>query len=110
MNRPAWLILLCTSACGGCFKPEKPSLTSEDPSLKIPAILIVAEQHDENAVRQLVVDLDSDDPAVRFYAINALREITGKSFDYRYYHDEIRRRPALKRWQQWLDEREGTIR
>ena len=110
MNRSGWLILLCTSACGGCFAPEKPSLSSNDPSLKIPAIRTSAKQRDEKAIHQLVADLDSDDPAVRFYAITALREITGKTFDYRYYQDEIRRRPALERWQDWLAQREGTTR
>jgi hypothetical protein len=110
MNRTGWLIILCTSACGGCFSPEKPSLTSEDPARKIPAILTSAHEHDENAIRQLVIDLDSDDPAVRFYAIHGLQEITGKTFDYRYYDDEIERRAALNRWHEWLAERQGKTK
>jgi len=99
------LVLLLT--LGGCFAPNKPSLTSDDPSLKIPAIRQSALAHDEGAIKQLVKDLDSDDPAVRFYAIHGLSEITGNTFDYRYYDDEIERKPALKRWQEWLMQR-GT--
>ncbi len=50
--------------------------------------------------------LDSDDAAVRLYAIRGLKEITGNTFGYRYYEDEIQRKPALDRWKQWLKDRE----
>jgi hypothetical protein len=107
MNRlTCSLLLLCVLP--GCSSPEKPSLTSEDPSLKIPAIRESAKSHNEKAVRQLVKDLDSDDPAVRLYAIHGLKEITGTTLDYRYYDDAIERQPALKRWQAWLRDHEGT--
>jgi hypothetical protein len=103
----SWLILVVVPPLAGCFSPEKPSLVSNDPSLKIPAIKQSAAARDGSAIKQLVKDLDSDDPAVRFYAIRALREITGNTFDYRYYEDEIQRKPALKRWQVWLATRQG---
>jgi hypothetical protein len=109
MQKRFRLILLLLPPVGGCFSPEKPSLASNDPALKIPAMKEVAREHDENAktLHQLVKDLDSDDPAVRFYAINTLKELTGNTFDYRYYDDEIERVPALKRWNEWLAQREG---
>jgi hypothetical protein len=108
MTRSTWPILVLT-LLGGCVKPDKPSIYSPDPSLKIPALK--SEQlRDTKALRQMVKDLDSDDPAVRFYTINRLREITGNTYGYRYYDDEVRRAPALKKWQQWLSEREGTTR
>ena len=91
----------------GCFAPEKPSLTSDDPALKIPAMAKSGADKDEKAVGQLVKDLNNDDPAVRFYAITALKEITGNSFDYRYYEDDLERLPALKRWQEWLATRKA---
>jgi hypothetical protein len=100
--------LLLLFLVGGCFAPEKPSLTSDDPSLKIPAIRHSAATHDERSIHELVKDLDNDDPAVRFYAIRGLQEITGKSFDYRYYDDEPDREPAVKRWHEWLKQREAT--
>lgn len=109
MTRSACLILLIPLSVGGCAKPDKPSIYSADPSLKIPA-LKCEDLHDAKALRQMVKDLDSDDPAVRFYTIEKLTEITGKTFGYRYYDDETRRGPALKKWQQWLAEREGTTK
>jgi hypothetical protein len=108
MNRPLCLILLFVLATGGCFRPERASIYSSDPSLKIPAIKTADD--DKKAIYQMVKDLDSDDPAVRFFTINKLKEITGNTFGYRYYDDEIRRKPALKLWQDWLAEREGTSR
>jgi hypothetical protein len=107
MNRFA-IILLFSISLAGCSTPEKPSLTSNDPSLSIPAMEQASHNHDKSAIPQLIKNLDSDDPAVRFYAITSLKEITGKTFDYRYYDDETARLPALKRWQQWLKEQNGT--
>jgi PBP1b-binding outer membrane lipoprotein LpoB len=109
MTRSAWLILLIPLLVGGCAKPDKPSVYSADPSLKIPS-LKYQDLRDTKALRQMVKDLDSDDPAVRFYTINKLKEITGNTLGYRYYDDEMRRLPALKKWQQWLAEREGTTK
>ena len=102
------LILLSCSLLAGCSTPEKPSLASNDPSLAIPAMEQASHNHDKSAIPQLIKNLDSDDPAVRFYAITSLKEITGKTFDYRYYDDETGRSPAVKRWQQWLKEQTAT--
>ena len=109
MMRSAFLFLLIPLSVGGCAKPDKPSIYSADPSLKIPA-LKSEDLRDTKALSQMVKDLDSDDPAVRFYTINKLKEITGNTFGYRYYDDEMRRSPSLKKWQQWLAEREGTTK
>lgn len=88
---------------GGCTAPRPPLVVSDpDPSVKIPAIKKAVREKDLGAVRQLVQDLDSDDPAVRFYAIGGLERLTGQRFGYDYSADEIRRRPAVIRWQQWL--------
>jgi hypothetical protein len=57
---------------------------------------------DRSAIAHLVDDLDDDDPAIRFYAITALRELTGQDMDYRYFDDERARRQAIERWRQWL--------
>jgi hypothetical protein len=101
------LFLLVPIVAAGCSKPDKPSIYSPDPSLKIPALKSET-LHDAKALRQMVRDLDSDDPAVRFYTIEKLRELTGNTLGYRYYDDELRRKPALKNWQHWLAEQEGT--
>ena len=62
---------------------------------------------DRSAVPQLVRDLDSDDPAVRFYTIQALRELTGQDFGYDYTDDdEEERKPAIGQWRAWLSEQQ----
>ncbi len=89
----------------GCTAPKEPAAVGHpDPSVKIRGMKKAARERDLATARQLVRDLDSDDPAVRFYAINALRDMTGETFEYRYYFDERQRKPSLKTWQQWLDQ------
>jgi hypothetical protein len=102
----------CAAWCAsGCTAPRGPLVvTDPDPSVKIPAIKKAVRKRDRAAVRQLVADLDSDDPAVRFYAINGLQRITGERFGYDYYADEQKRQPAVRRWNDWLaaQERGGS--
>lgn len=100
---------LCLVA--GCTAPQGPLVvTDPDPSVKIPAIKKAVRKHDRAAVRQLVTDLDSDDPAVRFYAISGLSRITGERFDYDYYADEDGRKAAVLRWREWLAAKERDSR
>ena len=73
---------------------------------RIPAIVAQATAGEQTDYAALVHALDDDDPAVRLYASRALAEATGETFDYRYYHDTAARRPAVERWQRWLDERQ----
>jgi hypothetical protein len=102
-----FVLALSGFAVGGCFRaPKAPRLIDHyDPVIKIPAIKIKAEAQDESVVPQLVEELDNDDPAVRFYAIRALEELTGQTLGYRYYDDDLERRPAVESWRCWLDER-----
>ena len=87
----------------GCAAPRpQRAVSNPDPSGKIPAIKLSVESRDMSAVRQLVTDLESDDPAVRFYAIQGLQRLTGEEFGYQYFADEEDRRPALEQWQAWL--------
>lgn len=90
---------------GGCHEPTGPkTVYSPDPSVKIPAIKEAVATDNQKAAGELVKDLSSDDPAVRFYAIQGLQRLTGKDFGYRYYDDEDLRKPAVKQWQDWLAE------
>jgi hypothetical protein len=87
----------------GCAAPRAPrELTNPDLLGKIPAIKDSVDRRDMAAVRHMVKDLESDDPAVRFYAIQGLQRLTGETFGYQYYRDEDARRPALAEWQAWL--------
>ena len=103
----AGCVVVLSCVAGGCTAPRGPLVvTDPDPSVKIPAIKKAARNRDRSAVRQLVADLDSDDPAVRFYAISGLSRITGERFGYDYYAGEEDRQPAVKRWREWLAARE----
>jgi HEAT repeat protein len=97
--------LLLSIALAGCAQPKGRGLLDEDASFKIPAIKEAAEQSDADAIPQLVAALEDDDAAVRFYAIEALRRLTGQTFDYHFYDDEPDRQPAVARWKSWLGER-----
>ena len=99
--RETRLFIVCGLLAAGCAR-EAPNVHNPDPALKVPAIEIAANQHDRSVVPQLIKDLESDDPAVRFYAIGGLRAITGENFGYRYYDDDREHIPAVKRWQDWL--------
>ncbi len=95
MTAAAWglaSVALLTGA--GCAAPVK-DVSNPDPSGSIPAMELAAEKHDWRAVPQMVKDLESDDPAIRFYAIEGLRRITGQTFGFRYYEEE---RNASRRW------------
>ncbi len=108
-KRQIILAMAAFAACGvGCFDRDPPDLKSHEASLKIPAIKEAVDEHDEHAVPELVHDLDSTDPAVRFYAIQGLQRLTGQTFDYHYYDEYEQRRPAVMKWRQWLAERPTT--
>jgi hypothetical protein len=96
-------------ACAGCEAPRGPvSIDSEDPDLKVLAIKRDVALHDEKDIPQMVRDLDDVDPAIRFYAIQGLRHLTGDAFGYRYYDDQPARAPAIARWKAWLTARHGV--
>jgi hypothetical protein len=100
LSTAATLALAFTAGCGG--PPPVRDVTNPDPSGKIPAIVEAVRRGDRRALNQLVKDLDNDDPAVRFYAIEGLRRLTGQTFNYRYYDGEDERQPAIQAWKQWL--------
>jgi len=79
-------------------------------AIKIPAIKVAVAHKDLSTVRQMVKDLESDDAAVRFYAINGLRRLTGENFGYLYYEEATERKPATKRWQAWLEQVEQSAK
>jgi hypothetical protein len=92
------------SACliaGGCTPREDRSITAIDPLNSIPAIQDAAAKKDRRAIPALILQLDNDDPAIRFYAISALRDITGQSFGYHYFDNAVARKPAVQKWREW---------
>jgi hypothetical protein len=110
---PLFACALIVLGAPGCFlfgggRP-KPSLVSNDPGAKIPAIKKASDAHDTQTARQLVKSLDSDDPAVRFYAIRGLQNLTGETFGYVWYVDEPDRRGATDKWKHWIDAHDGEL-
>jgi len=89
--------LLVAAGCGPGSGPVI-GLTSDDPAGRIPAIKQAGERKDAASVAQLVTLLQSDDPAERFYAIEALRRITGETLGFTYYGSEQERSEAVARW------------
>lgn len=110
--KTGWRILaaLIGVALAGCGAHGPRRVSDEDPGDKIPAIKAAVQNGDRRAVPQLIKDLESDDPAVRFYAIDGLKSLTGQTFGYRYYDDDPQRKPAVKRWKQWLAEQKMEVR
>src|SRR5690349_19562052 len=102
-------ILALATLPAACSEPTGPrTVQNRDLAVKVPAIKEAAEKHDLSAAPQLVHDLDSDDPAVRFYAIEGLKRLTGQTLGYVYYEDRDRRRESVMKWRRWLDESHGT--
>ena len=94
-------LTLGVGACGG--GPRGPGvITDSDPDSKIRADKDVAQNKDMSAIPQLVKDLESDDPAVRFYAINTLQRLTNQTFGYQYFGSEEQRAGATGQWKAWL--------
>ncbi|HMB96812.1 MAG TPA: hypothetical protein VKK61_12290 [Tepidisphaeraceae bacterium] len=93
-------MLLWSGGCSSGFGPRV--VSNPDPAAKIPAIEASVAAKDYSAVKQMVKDLESDDPAVRFYAINGLQRLTKETFGYQYYANEEQRAPAVEKWKLWL--------
>src|ERR1043166_2274022 len=109
MRLDGWfIILLLGLASWGCAPPRQPLVVSNpDPAVKIPAMKKAVREKNLATLRQLIRDLDSEDPAVRLYAINALERLTGERRGYQYFDDEVMRQPAVRQWQLWLQEQVG---
>jgi hypothetical protein len=98
------LIVACLLAAAGCIPQETQSINAVDPQACIPAMQEAARKKDRSAVPALVDRLNSDDAAVRFYAGEALKEITGQTMGYHYYDDLDDRMLAITRWRKWLND------
>jgi len=102
----AAIAILFSSGCQDYRGPV--SITSDDPDLQILAIKGDASKDNARDIPKLVEDLQSDDPAIRFYSIEALRQLTHEDFGYHYYETDDERAPALARWQSWLKRMQPT--
>jgi hypothetical protein len=68
------------------------------PASRLYAIERASRAGDTTAIRSIIEQLDSDDPAVRLMAIGALQRLTGLTYGYHHDDDLLRRRAASWRW------------
>jgi hypothetical protein len=102
MGRKAGFILFAFLSLACAAPRPAPNVADPDPQVRIAGIQQAAARNDRSVLPQLVDCLDSDDPAVRLFAIRALEKFAGERLGYEYYLDEERRKPALARWREWL--------
>lgn len=98
--------LFCTLT--GCSQaPVKPDARAADAPSRIPALVGSANATDPASLEELVYALGDDDPAVRLFAIQALKDRTGQDLGYRYYDTPEARAQAQRRWRQWLADQQN---
>lgn len=88
---------LLATACSGPRAIDG-GFDSANPAARMYAIEYAARSDDRAATLQIVEQLDSDDPGVRFLAIGALQDMWGETFGYRYYDPPYLRADAIERW------------
>lgn len=84
----------------GCAPPVSTGgFDAPDPASKVYAIESAVRSNDLAAVPHIVEQLSSDDPAVRFCAIEALERLTGETHGYLAHAPEDEREAAIARWE-----------
>ncbi len=106
-RRPAWerygrlCLLIGLLHLPACAPPiSEGGFDAPDPGSKLYAIHRAGVQRDVTAIPRLIEQLESDDPAVRQFADQALRIITGKEMGFRHFDPPHLRQPAVGRWQE----------
>jgi hypothetical protein len=98
------ILVLPLLAGAGCGPTIRADFDSPEPAARNAAIVQAAGRRDRSAVADLVRMLDSDDPATRLLAINALERITGERLGYEYAAPEGERLAAIERWARHVGE------
>jgi hypothetical protein len=105
--RVATLICIGVGVVGGvgCRPgPPRRPLLDGDPIFLIPAIKKTAKEDHAAEVPRLIELLESEDSAVRLYAIGALRDLTGQNMGYVFYAPLLQRQEGVDRWRRWAVE------
>ena len=106
MNRLLTIMLVAEClALAGCQDPAGQAagdFQAEDPSLRIQAVARAGQTRDAGSVPFLVDRLTDSQTDVRFFAIIALKRITGETMGWNYYEPPLTRAEAVARWRQWL--------
>ncbi|MHC4431081.1 MAG: HEAT repeat domain-containing protein [Planctomycetota bacterium] len=102
-----WLLTTATLVLSGCAGPfdrqmSLSDLDSPNPAVRIMAIKWAGDSKASSAVPRLVDFLQDEDASVRFFAIEALRRITGTDNGYDYKASPQLRAEAVERWREFL--------
>lgn len=92
---------VCLSMLGCRPRAPRQPLEDRDPIFLIPAIKQAAREERATEVPRLIQLLESEDAAIRLYAIGALRDLTDRKLGYEFYEPREKRREAVERWRQW---------
>jgi len=96
------ILVLSVAACGPSAIDG--GFDSANPAARMYAIEQAAKRGDQSAVRDIVQQLDSDDPAVRLLAIGALERLTGQTYGYCHADEPDERAVAIARWKRHIDD------
>lgn len=89
----------CAPSAGGSFYSN---IQSDDPQLRVEAIVEARGVKDPNMLPYLVDRLTDSESDVRLFTAAALKEITGRSMGYEIYESPQRRAQEQQQWRQWL--------
>jgi len=89
-------VVLLAGACAA--PPPRNDFSTPDTASRIESIKTAARNGEPSNVRQIVEQLDSDDPVVRRSAISALESLTGETNGYHYDDPPSIRNHAVERW------------
>lgn len=88
----------------GCSASEpEVSLRSDDPIGRTRALAAAVEARDRSQLGDVIGLLESKDPAMRMFAIEALEDLTGKSYGYEAFAPERERKASIERWRAALE-------
>ena len=94
--------VLLGTGCG-TPPPVEADFDGREPASRMAAIAVAARSNDLDAVPRLVEQLDSGDPAVRMAAAQALKRITGETYDFEHDGTPADRGEAVDRWVDAVD-------
>jgi len=79
------------------------SFDDPDPASQLAALERAIEANDRSKIPEMIELLDSDDPAVRLFAILGLERMTGETHGYDFAAPEAERHAATERWVAWYN-------
>lgn len=100
-NRILLIACLAIAGLGGSCAPPatEGGFESPNPASRMYAVERAAQTRDYTAIKDIIEQLDADDPGLRMLAINALERLTGRTYGYHHYDPRPERDAAIRRWQ-----------